>query len=75
MLASGIIDTKNDGLGGTIIVTNDTVLAFSQYTLEYVLTSALYWWVFKTRDLPKGFRINGERVSAANTTDSNIKDL
>ncbi|KZZ98760.1 hypothetical protein BBO_09516 [Beauveria brongniartii RCEF 3172] len=73
MLASGIIDTKNDGPGGTITVTNNTVLAFSQYTLESVSTSALYWWGSKTSDLPKGLRINNERVSADNTTDSNTK--
>ncbi|OAA75147.1 DM13 domain protein [Akanthomyces lecanii RCEF 1005] len=68
--ASGIIDTKDGGLGGTITVTNDTTLTISQYTLKSASAPALYWWGSKTSDLPKGFRINNERVSAAATTDS-----
>ncbi|OAQ99855.1 hypothetical protein LLEC1_05136 [Akanthomyces lecanii] len=68
--ASGVIDTKDGGLGGTITVTNDTILTISQYTLKSASAPALYWWGSKTSDLPKGFRINNERVGAAATTDS-----
>lgn len=68
--ASGVIDTKDGGLGGTITVTNDTTLTISQYTLKSASAPALYWWGSTTSDLPKGFRINNQRVSAAATTDS-----
>lgn len=68
--ASGVIATKDGGLGGTITVTNDTLLTITQYTLKSANAPALYWWGAKTDNLPKGFRINNERVSIAATTDS-----
>lgn len=67
---TGTIKTMDGGLGGTVKVVNDTTLTISGYTLKDASAPALYWWGATTSDLPKGFRINNERVSSAATTDS-----
>lgn len=67
---SGTIKSLDGGLGGTVTVVNDTTLSISQYALKDASAPALYWWGSTTSDLPKGFRINNERVSMPASTDS-----
>lgn len=67
---TGTIKTMDGGLGGTVMVVNDTTLMISGYTLKDASAPALHWWGSTTSDLPKGFRINNERVSQAATSDS-----
>lgn len=72
---SGVIATKDGGLGGTVTVINDTALSVSHYTLKDASAPALYWWGATTSDLPKGFRINNERVDKPASTDSIVISL
>lgn len=67
---SGTIQTKDGGLGGVVTVVNDTTLMISKYTLKDASAPALYWWGATDSNLPKGFRINNERVSEPAKTDS-----
>ncbi|CEJ89626.1 hypothetical protein VHEMI05460 [[Torrubiella] hemipterigena] len=67
---SGAIQTKDGGLGGVVTVVNDTTLMISKYTLKAATAPALYWWGATDSNLPKGFRINNERVSEPAKTDS-----
>ena len=66
---SGQIETKDGGLGGTVMVVNDTTLSISSYTLEDASAPALYWWGATDSDLPNGFRINNERVDESASSD------
>lgn len=72
---SGAISTKDGGLGGTVSVINDTAIMISSYTLKDASAPALYWWGAKDSNLPKGFRINNERVSMPASTNSIVIPL
>lgn len=67
---TGTLSSLDGGLGGTVKVVNDSAIRISNYKLKDASAPALYWWGATNGDLPKGFRINNERVSKPASSDS-----
>ncbi|POR34402.1 Electron transfer DM13 [Tolypocladium paradoxum] len=67
---TGTLSSLDGGLGGTVKVANDSAITISNYMLKDASAPALYWWGATSSDLPKGFRINNERVSRPASSDS-----
>ncbi|OAQ71365.1 electron transfer DM13 domain-containing protein [Pochonia chlamydosporia 170] len=73
--ASGKLDGKDGGLGGTVKVLNESAIEITGYTLKDASAPALYWWGSTNDKLSSGFRINNERVDKPASTDSIIIPL
>ena len=60
---SGMINSLDGGLEGTVMVVDEMTLEITDYVLKDAGAPALYWWGSTTQTLQDGFRISNEQVT------------